>query len=167
MHLTRTSQTRRDRSEPSARRHLLRLLAGSPRVHVDFCARGHCPDATPTAERLVRSDARAVPGVQRGVRRPSGRQRPGRPSTIKQSHGGSGKQARAVIDGLEADVVTLALAYDIDAIAQVRGCLPADWQKRLPHNSAPYTSTIVFLVRKGNPKGDQGLGRPGQAGRRR
>jgi sulfate transport system substrate-binding protein len=70
---------------------------------------------------------------------------------VQQSHGGSGKQARAVIDGLEADVVTLALAYDIDAIAQ-SGLLPANWQKRLPLNSAPYTSTIVFLVRKGNPK---------------
>ena len=73
--------------------------------------------------------------------------------TIQQSHGGAGKQARAVIDGLEADVVTLALAYDIDAIAERTGKLPKDWQKRLPNNSAPYTSTIVFLVRKGNPKG--------------
>ncbi len=73
--------------------------------------------------------------------------------TIKQSHGGAGKQARAVIDGLEADVVTLALAYDIDAIAEQTGKIPADWQQRLAHNSAPYTSTIVFLVRKGNPKG--------------
>ena len=72
---------------------------------------------------------------------------------IKQSHGGAGKQARAVIDGLEADVVTLALAYDIDAIAEKTGKIPADWQKRLAHNSSPYTSTIVFLVRKGNPKG--------------
>ena len=72
---------------------------------------------------------------------------------IRQSHGGSGKQARAVIDGLEADVVTLALAYDIDAIADKGKLLPADWQKRLPHNASPYTSTIVFLVRKGNPKG--------------
>ena len=71
---------------------------------------------------------------------------------VKQSHGGSGKQGRAVIDGLAADVVTLALAYDIDAIAE-RGLIAKDWQKRLPHNSAPYTSTIVFLVRKGNPKG--------------
>ena len=71
---------------------------------------------------------------------------------IKQSHGGSGKQARAVIDGLEADVVTLALAYDIDALAEHK-LLAADWQKRLKHNSSPYTSTIVFLVRKGNPKG--------------
>ena len=71
---------------------------------------------------------------------------------IKQSHGGSGKQARAVIDGLEADVVTLALAYDIDALAEHK-LLAADWQKRLTHNSSPYTSTIVFLVRKGNPKG--------------
>src|SRR5687767_14510697 len=72
---------------------------------------------------------------------------------IKQSHGGSGKQARSVIDGLQADVVTLALAYDIDAIAQNGNLLPKDWQKRLPNNSSPYTSTIVFLVRKGNPKG--------------
>jgi len=71
--------------------------------------------------------------------------------TIKQSHGGAGKQARAVIDGLEADVVTLALAYDIDAIAQ-KGLIKPGWQKELPHNSSPYTSTIVFLVRKGNPK---------------
>ena len=72
--------------------------------------------------------------------------------TVKQSHGGSGKQARTVIDGLEADVVTLGLAYDIDAIAE-RGYIARDWQKRLQHNSSPYTSTIVFLVRKGNPKG--------------
>lgn len=71
---------------------------------------------------------------------------------VKQSHGGSGKQARSVIDGLEADVVTLALAYDIDALAD-RKLIAQDWQKRLPRNSAPYTSTIVFLVRKGNPKG--------------
>lgn len=73
--------------------------------------------------------------------------------TVQQSHGGSGKQARSVIDGLEADVVTLALAYDVDAIAEKGKLLPVDWQKRLPNNSAPYTSTIVFLVRKGNPKG--------------
>jgi sulfate transport system substrate-binding protein len=72
---------------------------------------------------------------------------------VEQSHGGSGKQARAVIDGLEADIVTLALAYDVDAIAEKARLLPVDWQKRLPHNSSPYTSTIVFLVRKGNPKG--------------
>lgn len=71
---------------------------------------------------------------------------------VKQSHGGSGKQARSVIDGLEADVVTLALAYDIDELAQKARLIPADWQKRLPLNSSPYTSTIVFLVRKGNPK---------------
>ena len=81
------------------------------------------------------------------------KEKTGESLTIKQSHGGSGKRARAVIDGLEADVVTLALAYDIDAIAEKSGRLPKDWQKRLPHNSAPYTSTIVFLVKKGNPKG--------------
>jgi len=72
---------------------------------------------------------------------------------VNMSHGGSGKQARAVIDGLDADVVTLALAYDIDQIAQKSKSVATDWQARLPHNSAPYTSTIVFLVRKGNPKG--------------
>jgi sulfate/thiosulfate transport system substrate-binding protein len=76
----------------------------------------------------------------------------GQAVTVQQSHGGSGKQARAVIDGLEADVVTLALAYDIDALYEIGGLVPADWQKRLPSNSTPYTSTIVFLVRKGNPK---------------
>ena len=75
----------------------------------------------------------------------------GEKPTLRQSHGGSAKQAMAVIDGLEADVVTLALAYDIDALAD-RGLLAADWQKRLPNNAAPYTSTVVFLVRKGNPK---------------
>ncbi len=76
----------------------------------------------------------------------------GKTIEIKQSHGGSGKQARSVIDGLEADVVTLALAYDVDAIAE-RGLIAKGWQKRLADNAAPYTSTIVFLVRKGNPKG--------------
>jgi sulfate transport system substrate-binding protein len=82
---------------------------------------------------------------------------------VRQSHGGSGKQARSVADGLEADVVTLALAYDIDALAE-RNLIPADWQKRFPNNSSPYTSTIVFLVRKGNPKAIKDwadLARPG------
>ncbi len=73
--------------------------------------------------------------------------------TIRQSHGGSGAQARSVIDGLDADVVTLALAYDVDAIAEKAKAIDPNWQKRFTHNSAPYTSTIVFLVRKGNPKG--------------
>lgn len=87
----------------------------------------------------------------------------GKSVEVKASHGGSGKQARSVIDGLEADVVTLALAYDIDEIAE-RGLLAKDWQKRLPQNASPYTSTIVFLVRKGNPKGIKDwddLGKPG------
>lgn len=79
------------------------------------------------------------------------KEKTGKDVTIAQSHGGSGKQARSIIDGLEADVATLALAYDIDELA-AKGLLAADWQKRLPHNSSPYTSTIVFLVRKGNPK---------------
>jgi sulfate/thiosulfate-binding protein len=76
----------------------------------------------------------------------------GKSIEVKTSNGGSGAQTRAVIEGLQADVVTLALAYDIDAIAD-RGLIAADWQKRLPQNASPYTSTIVFLVRKGNPKG--------------
>lgn len=76
----------------------------------------------------------------------------GQVARIEQSHGGSGKQARSVIDGLEADVVTLALAYDIDALARVGKLIPSNWQSRLPYNSAPYTSTMVFLVRTGNPK---------------
>lgn len=78
--------------------------------------------------------------------------RTGQEVTVKRSHGGSGKQARSVIDGLEADVVTLALAYDVDAVARA-GLIKPDWQKRLPDNASPYTSTIVFLVRKGNPRG--------------
>ena len=88
----------------------------------------------------------------------------GETPVIKQSHGGSGKQARSVIDGLEADVVTLALAYDIDMLVEQGQLLPPDWQQKLPHNSCPYTSTIVFLVRKGNPKNItdwEDLARPG------
>lgn len=94
------------------------------------------------------------------------KEKTGEDLNIRMSHGGSGKQARTVIDGLAADVVTLALAYDIDEIAAKAGLMPADWQKRLPNNSSPYTSTIVFLVRKGNPKGikDWGdLAKPGIA----
>jgi sulfate transport system substrate-binding protein len=94
------------------------------------------------------------------------KQQTGQTLTVRASHGGSGKQARSVIDGLEADVVTLALAADIDAIASNGKLLPANWQARLPHNSAPYTSTIVFLVRKGNPKGIKDwddLAKPGVA----
>jgi sulfate/thiosulfate-binding protein len=88
----------------------------------------------------------------------------GRSLTVKQSHGGSGKQARSVIDGLNADVVTLALSGDIDVIAKQANLLPKDWQSKFPHNSSPYTSTIVFVVRKGNPKGIKDWGdlvRPG------
>ena len=94
------------------------------------------------------------------------KEKSGQEVTVRQSHGGSGKQARSVIDGLEADVVTLALAYDIDQIAEKGGTLPSDWQKRLPDNSSPYTSTIVLLVRKGNPKGIRDWGdliKPGVA----
>ncbi len=79
----------------------------------------------------------------------------GQEVSIKQSHGGSGKQARAIIDGLDADVATLALAWDTDALHSQAGLIPKDWQKRLPHNASPYTSTIVLVVRQGNPKGIQ------------
>ncbi len=92
------------------------------------------------------------------------KEKSGQTVKVQQSHGGSGKQARSVIDGLQADVVTLALAYDVDALHERGKLIPKDWQKRLPENSAPYTSTIVFLVRKGNPKGikDWGdLAKPG------
>ena len=92
------------------------------------------------------------------------KQKTGKDVEINQSHGGSGKQARSVIDGLEADVVTLALAYDIDAVVEKSGRIKSGWQKRLPNNASPYTSTIVFVVRKGNPRGikDWGdLGKPG------
>ena len=92
------------------------------------------------------------------------RAKTGQRATVRQSHGGSGGQARAVIDGLEADVVTLALAQDIDAIAEHGGSLPKDWQRRLPRNSAPYTSTLALLVRKGNPRNIRSwadLARPG------
>jgi sulfate transport system substrate-binding protein len=94
------------------------------------------------------------------------KQKTGATLNVSQSHGGSGKQARSVIDGLEADVVTLGLAYDIDEIADKSGRIAKDWQKRLPDNSSPYTSTIVFVVRKGNPKGIKDwddLTRPGVA----
>lgn len=81
------------------------------------------------------------------------KEKTGKDVAINQSHGGSGKQARSIIDGIPADVATLALAYDIDELSAKGGLIPADWQKRLPHNSSPYTSTIVLVVRKGNPKG--------------
>ena len=90
--------------------------------------------------------------------------RTGQRVVVRQSHGGSGKQARAVIDGLDADVVTLALAWDIDQIAARARLLTPDWQSRLPHNSAPYTSTVVFLVRAGNPKGIRDWGDLARAG---
>ena len=90
--------------------------------------------------------------------------RTGQRVVVRQSHGGSGKQARAVIDGLDADVVTLALAWDIDQIAARARLLAPDWQSRLPHNSAPYTSTVVFLVRAGNPKGIRDWGDLARAG---
>jgi len=92
------------------------------------------------------------------------KQQTGKSLTVKQSHGGSGKQARSVIDGLSADVVTLALSGDIDTIAKQSNLLPKDWQAKFPENSSPYTSTIVFVVRKGNPKGIKDWGDLVQAG---
>ena len=130
---------------------------GGPAVGAAGLRRHHA------AQRLLRPDARVLPGLQQGVRR-HWQQVSGETVTIQQSHGGSGKQARAVIDGLDADVVTLALAADIDAIADKSEKLPKDWQARLPNNSSPYTSTIVFLVRKGNPKGIKDWGDLVQAG---
>ncbi len=103
------------------------------------------------AQCLLRSDAKLHAALNKAFsakyKTPDGKT-----IEVKSSHGGSGKQARSVIDGLHADIVTLALAYDIDEIAD-KGFLAADWQKKLPQNASPYTSTIVFLVRKGNPKG--------------
>ena len=121
-----------------------------------FCRRprhGRLSASRPTSRCSTCPTIRPASSMPTSTRpsRPSTRPRPARPSRSSQSHGGSGKQARSVIDGLDADVVTLALAYDIDA-HRGRGFLPQDWQKRLPHNASPYTSTIVFLVRKGNPK---------------
>ena len=119
------------------------------------------------AQRVLRPDARALSGLQQGLRRRTGRQKTGETVTIQQSHGGSGKQARAVIDGLDADVVTLALAADIDAIAeQDRQAAARTGRSACRDNSSPYTSTIVFLVRKGNPKGIKDWGdlvKPGVA----
>jgi sulfate transport system substrate-binding protein len=94
------------------------------------------------------------------------KRRTGDTVVVNQSHGGSGKQARAIIDGLQADVATLALGYDVDALASIGHLIPADWQKRLPSNSTPYISTVVFLVRAGNPKGIRDWGdlvKPGVA----
>ena len=96
----------------------------------------------------------------------TGKKQSGDDVTVSQSHGGSGKQARAVIDGLSADVVTLGLPPDIDAIVKNAHLIDPKWETRLPDNSSPYTSTVVLLVRKGNPKGRKRLGRFGQAGHR-
>ena len=119
-----------------------------------LAAGGVVRDQAPTraAQRLLRPDARTVAGPQRAVHRRLPRRTRRQRLTIKQSHGGSGSQARAVIDGLEADVVTLALWSDTDAIRK-RGLIDDGWEERLPNGSLPYFSTIVFVVRKGNPKG--------------
>jgi sulfate/thiosulfate-binding protein len=116
----------------------------------------HSPAAGAAAERVILNvsydPTRELYQEYNAAFAASWKSRTGETLTVRQSHGGSGKQARSVIDGLEADVVTLALAYDIDALHEKGNLVAADWQKRLPYASAPYTSTIVFLVRKGNPK---------------
>jgi sulfate/thiosulfate-binding protein len=124
---------------------LLAVAAGAP-------ARAHAADPAPVTILNVSYDPtrELYEAVNASFAR-AWRARTGQTVMVKQSHGGSGKQARAVIDGLEADVVTLALAYDVDAVARA-GLVAPGWQKRLPHGAAPYTSTVVFLVRKGNPK---------------
>ena len=104
------------------------------------------------AQRQLRSHARTIQSLRRLVSA-DWKKKTGQDVSVQQSHGGSGKQAASVINGLQADVVTLALAADIDAISEKAHLLPGNWQSRLPDNSTPYTSTIVFLVRKGNPKG--------------
>ena len=129
------------------------LVALSPAARADVTLLNVSYDPTRELYKAINADFGDVWGKSGGEK-----------VTIRASHGGSGAQARAVIDGLKADVVTLALAPDIDAIAANTGRLPADWAKRLPNNSSPYTSTIVFLVRKGNPKGIRDwddLARPG------
>ncbi len=154
MHLPRTRPTRRDRFTPFARRHALRLLVGTLASMLIFAPGAAIAQTAPRPLLNVSYDpTRELYQEINKAFAAHWKQKSGQPIAIQQSHGGSGKQARAVIDGLDADVVTLALAYDIDEIAARGKLLPSDWQKRLPHNSSPYTSTIVFLVRKGNPKG--------------
>jgi len=152
MHPTRTRQTGHHPYAPSARRRILSVL-----VWTVACMLISTPVAmAQTSRPLLNVSYDPTRELYQEINRAFAaqwKQRTGQPVAIAQSHGGSGKQARAVIDGLDADVVTLALAYDIDEIATRAKLLPSDWQKRLPHNSSPYTSTIVFLVRKGNPKG--------------
>ena len=124
------------------------------KILLALCARrGGGREGNQAPQRFLRPDARACITEYNAAFAKYWKAKTGDDVIVAQSHGGSGKQAQSVINGLEADVVTLALAYDIDAISQQAKLLPADWQKRLPNNSAPYTSTIVFLVRKGNPKG--------------
>ncbi|NTV01961.1 MAG: sulfate ABC transporter substrate-binding protein [Chlorobiaceae bacterium] len=133
-------------------RHTSRLTAG---IALFSSLLGTAAQAAPAANTLLNvsyDPTRELYQAENAAFAGYWKQKTGQTVTINQSHGGSGKQARAVIDGLEADVVTLALAYDIDAIADSK-LLATNWQQRLPQNSTPYTSTIVFVVRKGNPKG--------------
>lgn len=150
-----------DRSAaPLSRRDLLRRALALPTLPAGACAglaaaagSGSCAAVRGVLRNVSYDPTRALYEELNGMFLDQWRQGGGEPLRLEQSHGGSGKQARAVLDGLDADVVTLALAYDIDAIAARGGLLEQDWQRRLPHNSCPYTSVIVFLVRKGNPRG--------------
>jgi sulfate/thiosulfate-binding protein len=127
------------------------VLAASAALGLSSAARGQTPAAVVLTNVSYDPTRELYRALDKDFSR-SWQASTGQKVTIRTSHGGSGKQARSVIDGLEADVVTLALAGDIDAIARESKRIPLDWQKRLPNNSAPYTSTIVFVVRKGNPK---------------
>ncbi|MBN8704960.1 MAG: sulfate ABC transporter substrate-binding protein [Bacteroidetes bacterium] len=121
-------------------------------IQTVFCACGNNDSKTITLLNVSYDPTRELYQEYDSVFAAYWKEKTGKIVEIHQSHGGSGKQARAVIDGLEADVITLALAFDIDNIAEKANLLPPDWQQRLPNNSSPYTSTIIFLVRKGNPK---------------
>jgi sulfate/thiosulfate-binding protein len=140
-------------SKPTSRRSLLTLLAGSA-VGAPLLLGGPARSQERKPVRLLNVSYDPTRELYKDINAAYSsywKNRTGQTLTIDQSHGGSGAQARAVIDGLQADVVTLALAYDIDVIAQRAKLLPLDWQSRLPNNSTPYTSTIVFVVKKGNP----------------
>ncbi len=137
------------------RRRALRFIAAASATLAAGCSRGPADASGPGALTLLNVSYDPTRELYDAVNKAftaQWQQQTGQVVTIRQSHGGSGKQARAIIDGLEADVATLALAYDVDALARQGQLIPANWATRLPDNSAPYTSTIVFLVRRGNPK---------------
>ena len=138
------------------RQHFLKTLLATALLTVSGIAAAQAPAPTPASVSLLNvsyDPTRELYVEFNAAFAKHWKAQTGQDVTIKQSHGGSGKQARSVIDGIDADVVTLALAGDVDALYKNGAIIPQDWQKRLPHNSAPYTSTIVLVVRQGNPKG--------------